>query len=262
MGHICLENSCQYGCRHDEDCGPDELCKNNFCQNPCANDINPCGPNAQCSVVERKAVCSCIEGLVANPTPNIACVRSPSLTCRMHTDCADGWRCEGDRCRPACTVEGSQCLQGERCDLGVCRYACTSDDHCSDDEVCDGRICVTGCRSHTHCPNDLACISGQCVDPCTEPATCGANALCTTKDHRTVCKCPPSLVGNPKVVCRRTSSPCDQNKNCADGFNCYGDTCHPSCRRYNSTLVKHTVKYNVTRYEVWVNMFMFNMFRK
>lgn len=231
LGYICLGNSCQYGCRHDEDCGTDEFCKNNVCQNPCDNDINPCGPNAACSVAERKASCSCLEGLIPNPTPNIGCVRAPSLSCRMHTDCATGLRCEDDRCRPACTTDGSQCLQGERCDSGVCRYACTSDEHCSDEEVCDGRICVTGCRSHSDCSNQLACVSGQCVDPCTEPATCGANALCTTKDHQPECTCPSSLFGDPKVVCRRTMSLCDSNKNCLDGFNCYGGTCHPSCRR-------------------------------
>jgi hypothetical protein len=231
LGHICLENSCQYGCRHNEDCGPDEFCNNNFCQNPCGKDINPCGPNAVCAVLGGKALCSCLEDLIPNPTPNIGCVRAPSPICHKHSDCVNGWRCEYDRCRPPCTVEGSECLQGERCDSGVCRYACTSDEHCSDDEVCDGRLCVTGCRSNSHCADNLSCISGQCLDPCTKPATCGANALCTAKEHQPICSCPSSLVGNPKAVCRRVPIPCDTNKNCPEGFSCYGDSCHPSCRR-------------------------------
>lgn len=189
------------------------------------------GPNAQCSVVERKAACSCVEGLIPNPTPNIGCVRTPSFICRMNSDCSSGWKCEDGRCRPTCTLDGSECLQGERCDSGVCRYACTSDDHCSDHEICDGRICVTGCRSHSQCSYDLACISGQCIDPCTEPAACGANAICLTSDHQPFCECPPSLVGDPKSVCKRLPESCDAKKSCTEGFSCYGDICYPSCRR-------------------------------
>lgn len=230
-GHICLEQSCQYGCRYDDDCGPEEFCKNDVCKNPCDSDVNPCGPNAVCSVLERIAHCSCIEGLIPNPTPNIGCIRAPSSECRQNTDCTDGWTCEDSRCRPACTADGSQCLQGERCDEGVCRYACTSDEHCSDDEICDGRSCTIGCRSNSHCSSKLACISGQCRDPCTEPASCGINAICATKDHQPVCTCPLKLAGDPKLVCSRVTTSCGSNQNCPDGFSCYGDTCHPSCRR-------------------------------
>lgn len=233
LGHICLDNSCQYGCRHDDDCGVDEFCKNNYCQNPCNSEISPCGPNAACAVVDKKAYCSCLEGLIANPTPNVGCVRAPTLTCRIHTDCPNYWRCEDDHCRPTCTVDGAQCLQGERCESGVCRYACTSDDHCTDDEICDGRLCVTGCRSDSQCPDHLSCIFGQCLDSCSKPGTCGANALCVTKDHKPLCSCPSLLSGDPNIVCKRVTSACDSNKNCADGFTCYGDTCHPSCRRYD-----------------------------
>lgn len=243
LGHICLSNSCRYGCRQDDDCRQDEICKNNYCKNPCANDIDPCGPNAYCSVVDRKAVCSCSEGLIPNPTPNIGCIRSLSLSCQRHTDCGEGLRCEDNRCRPACTTDGSECLEGERCNSGVCQYACTSDAHCSEDEVCDGRICVTGCRTNSHCPSHLACMAGQCLDPCTEPGTCGANALCVTKDNRPVCTCPQYLEGDPKVVCKRVTTACDIHNNCPDGFSCYGDVCYPSCRRYNNEIFCNFIIY-------------------
>ena len=232
LGHICLSNSCKYGCRQDDDCRQEEVCHNNYCKNPCANDTNPCGPNAYCSVVDKKVLCSCAEGLIPNPTPNIGCVRASIFSCRIHSDCLSGWSCEDNKCKPMCSIDGKECIEGERCNLGVCRYACTSDDHCSDDEVCDGRVCVTGCRTDSHCLNNLACISGQCIDPCIEPGICGANALCTAINHRPICTCPPYLVGEPKVVCKRVTTACDKNKNCADGFNCYGDMCYPSCRRY------------------------------
>lgn len=230
LGHICLSNSCRYGCRHDDDCREDEICRNNYCKNPCASDVSPCGPNAVCSVVNRKAICSCLDGLIANPTPNIGCVRTPALSCRIQADCATGWRCEENRCRPSCNSENFECLEGERCNAGLCRYACTSDENCSDDEVCDGRFCVLGCRSDSDCLSNFACLSGQCTDPCTKPGTCGANALCRVVEHRPICTCPQNLVGDPKYVCKRIATNCESDSNCPDGFSCYGDTCYPSCR--------------------------------
>lgn len=88
LGHICLRNMCVYGCHTDSDCSASETCRNNRCHDPCLG--GPCGPNAQCSVINQRAVCSCPPGLVASPSAQVACVRAPLSECTEHSSCPTG----------------------------------------------------------------------------------------------------------------------------------------------------------------------------
>lgn len=55
-------------CARDSDCPSDKSCVNAICKNPCA-----CGPNADCSVVNHKPICSCVLGYDGNP--DVVCTK-------------------------------------------------------------------------------------------------------------------------------------------------------------------------------------------
>ena len=56
------------------------------------------------------------------------------------------------------------------------------------------------CQNDEECPDNRACIENQCLDPCNSDP-CGRNAICETKAHIPICKCPPNTAGNPHEEC-------------------------------------------------------------
>lgn len=111
---LCLPFECQT----DNDCDADKRCKSGTCKNPCL-EINACGVNAQCRVVNRDVKCSCPQGHVGNPTVEClqvtpgACLRKP---CGNNADCHElpsgGYECS---CNPGCVGDPKRgCLCEER----------------------------------------------------------------------------------------------------------------------------------------------------
>lgn len=227
LGHICLRNKCIFGCQSDEDCDSSESCISNKCTNPCMP--NTCGPNAQCSVSNHRAVCSCGKNLVPNPTANVACVRTPSEPCSQNTDCSDNNICKDDFCRSVC-LSDSGCLNNERCEGGVCKPICRKDDDCRSGEVCEGIKCVVGCRASPGCALDKSCVNNKCVDPCASPTSCGTNAKCSVVDHKKICECPAPLDGNPEEACKRVVKPCTADSGCTSAHSCVEGTCEGNCK--------------------------------
>lgn len=228
LGHICLRNKCIFGCHVDDDCGSSESCKDNKCTNPCSSDT--CGPNAQCSVVNHRAVCSCAEGLVPNPSANVGCVRTPAAPCLQNADCpGSNFICKEDFCRSICASD-SGCLNNERCENGVCKPICRKDDDCRSGEICESLKCTVGCRGNLGCPQDKSCINSKCVDACSSSTACGINAKCRTVEHRKVCECPALLEGNPFEGCKRVLKLCHSKDNCDSEETCFEGVCQPSCK--------------------------------
>ena len=151
---------CMYGCHSDEDCSASESCRNNLCVNPC--DETPCGPNAICSVANQRALCSCSEGFIPNPTPGVACVRAPGPPCFENRDCTPGSLCFQETCMPVCASD-SGCLGNERCVDGTCRPVCRHDTDCRAGELCSDLVCTIGCRSDSSCANNKACVNYKCL---------------------------------------------------------------------------------------------------
>ena len=52
-------------CQHDDDCGNNEACIENYCVDPC--DSDPCGRNAICKTTNHIPVCRCPENWAGNP---------------------------------------------------------------------------------------------------------------------------------------------------------------------------------------------------
>lgn len=229
LGHICLHNMCIFGCHNDDDCTGSESCRSNKCINPC--EENPCGPNAQCTVYNHRATCTCSNSFVPNPTPKIGCVRAPAPPCSQNRDCPRGNVCLDSSCRSICSSD-SGCFSNERCELnlGVCKPICRRDDDCGSGEICEGLICSTGCRSDEGCSQEKKCSANQCVDVCNSPTACGTNAECTVINHNKLCTCPQPLVGNPLEYCRYPVQTCLGDADCINGHLCRDAICQKTCR--------------------------------
>lgn len=64
QGYIGVPPSCRPECTINPECPPHLACMQQKCRNPC-NGI--CGVNAQCSVVNHHASCSCLENYSGDP---------------------------------------------------------------------------------------------------------------------------------------------------------------------------------------------------
>lgn len=65
--------------------------------------------------------------------------------------------------------------------------------------IADSSKTITICSKHQDCNDSLQCLMGLCIDPC--QTGCGESALCTVKEHRIKCDCPPNQTGNPNLKC-------------------------------------------------------------
>lgn len=83
------------GCLSDNDCSNNEACINRLCRSPCSD----CGSNADCSVQNHRAVCSCRNGYDGNP--NIAC---NTVGCRIDSECGSERTCINGNCVNSCLV--------------------------------------------------------------------------------------------------------------------------------------------------------------
>ena len=130
------EGSCPNG---DRDCPDKSLCVSGRCKNVC---YDSCGPNTECSIRNRQAVCQCLAGFIPSPLDPRTCIRD-SKQCRLDTDCADGSTCQAGQCRYACRGQ-NDCLVGEQCSDSMCMISCISSQQCPASQVCSSGVCSVG----------------------------------------------------------------------------------------------------------------------
>ncbi|BES97160.1 PTI [Nesidiocoris tenuis] len=205
------------GCSSDSECSFNETCINRMCRNPCN-----CGPNAECHVNDHRPVCSCIPGFDGNP--DLGC---RAVGCRTESECGSGKACINGHCINPCVVEdpcgpNAECFAiGSRAE---CR--CVSGYQGNPYERCN----IIGCRSNSDCPSNRACINAQCINPCVYEHPCAPQAECTVQNHLALCKCPPSLEGNPYTACRARIEPeCTEDGDCPSLLACFNGHCKNPC---------------------------------
>lgn len=175
------------------------------------------GKNTQCSVVNNRAVCSCIPEYLGDP--HTGC----KPECVLNSDCPQGKSCINKRCENACI--GSICGINAECRVSYHTATCsclngymgdafihclpitntTSEpchaDPCGPHNVCNvygnnvalcdpcagpnsynNPQCRPECLSNTDCAFDKACIRNKCQDPC--PGVCGGRFSIEYNDFR------------------------------------------------------------------------------
>lgn len=90
------------------------------------------------------------------------------------------------------------------------------------------------------------CHRGVCVNPCLVNDPCAISAECYPEDHRTKCRCPHGMEGDPFIQCLvigcRSNSDCPStkaciNRQCVDPC-LYNSECAPNAKCY---VLQHTV---------------------
>ena len=216
------EGSCPNG---DKDCPGKSICVDSKCKNIC---YDSCGPNTECSIVNRQAQCQCLKGFIPSPLDSRTCIRD-SQGCKTDTDCS-GSTCQNGQCRFACRSP-SDCLIGEQCTDSMCMISCISSQQCPSNQVCSSGICQIGCRSNENCPASEVCINFQCINPCNKEGACGPNAECRVSGKNVECSCPVGFAGVPTPLqgCVRIPSRCPSGT-CQLEHLCQGGMCHFQCK--------------------------------
>lgn len=211
--------ACRPECTHDADCrdrhrNRNYVCQQDRCVNPCAG--SPCGTNAQCSVENGAAKCSCPEYYQGNP--HHRCY----LECQKHSDCGRSYHVCGQnfKCVNPCDTEGV----------------------CGKDALCrvENRKPICSCpKDHKGHPFE-ACIPFTREDLC-RPNPCGSNAVCTpgydqAGNDRPVCTCPAGYVGDSLRACVRGE--CEKPSDCpSQRHTCHNYSCKNPCYDSNGRSV-------------------------
>ena len=61
-----------------------------------------------------------------------------------------------------------------------------------------------GCASDSECSPSQACQSRSCINPCIADNPCSETAICSAKNHRATCSCPPGFEGDPYKQCSKS----------------------------------------------------------
>lgn len=124
-----------YECKKDEECESMKKCgTDGFCRNPCLEQ-GMCGTNAQCRVVDRKALCTCPPGFVGNS--QIACELGKSGGCLNHV-----------------------CGVNAKCITSTDGYDCICEDGCTGDAY---KSCICEHDLYNLCKDKLCGAWAQCV---------------------------------------------------------------------------------------------------
>jgi len=221
-------------CEGDDDCPPDRLCVDGYCERiPCDSDLPPgqegCPPGYVClgdycypkcgdPTDPNGGICGdgyiCIDpGITGGDT---ICMPYP-FPCRPDLlpgdGCPPGYVCWGGNCYQNCLVGGNTCPPGTECvefsnPDGGTGYICVPSS--------GGFPCVDGI-----CPIGYDCFFGMCFAKCGDPddpngGICEDGFQCVSIDGNDYCVPYPF--------------PCDlYGPGCPDGMICYNGECYPEC---------------------------------
>lgn len=167
--HCSSDNTCQPGCRANDDCCPEGAADCGLFE--CVDAANYCfQPDRVTDCAECPEGWDCTDTLQCN-------LRD---VCNLTSDCAGGKICANKRCSP-CTVD-DQCPTTQTCQNGSCTDPSPPDNNvnktCSDDSECnhvdggycstdlDPRRCTKSCSSKGECSRDGfddCNADGECV---------------------------------------------------------------------------------------------------
>lgn len=217
-------------CVDNNDCLQEKTCFDSKCISPCELD-NVCGPKADCSPTNHVGICTCQAGTTGDP--HLGCV--PVQYCAGDNQCPSGLKCYNGLCTSVCTSP-RDCITDQLCIQGLCQPTCKSNSSCPEYQFCHNNICTQEmrCRTNNDCDSKEKCLSnnvGQadCIDAC-EGVLCGRNAECSSKSHRSFCKCKPGFKGNPnddKLGCQKVE--CEKNEECSNDKLCDQYMCKIAC---------------------------------
>lgn len=176
----CLPNylgtppNCRPECVINSDCKMNFVCRNSLCINPCAESV--CGLNANCRVVNRAPICTCLPGYSGDPF-NI---------------------CQVERVIPAEPIDvcnPSPCGPNSICRKNGLNAVCA----CAKNFIGNPPNCRPECTINSQCQFHLACLNNRCVDPCI--SSCGNGAVCKVTSHIPRCSCKHGYTGDPFSDC-------------------------------------------------------------
>jgi uncharacterized repeat protein (TIGR01451 family) len=245
-GGVCVGGPRVCACQSNAECGDNNPCTDDTCQNPGT-------PTAACVHVNNTASCSDGNACTGPDTCSGGlCVGGPNVcTCQSNADCDDHNPCTDDTCQnPGTTTaacvhvnntapcsDGNACTRNDACQGGVCTgsnpVVCTPSDRCHLAGTCNPE---TGACSNPSAPNGTACSDGNaCTGPDTcsggecvgGPNVCGcqSNADCDDRNPCTddACQNP----GTPTAVCVHVNNtaPCSDGNACTRNDACQGGVC-------------------------------------
>lgn len=199
-------------CKHDHECPSQTACFDGECINPCTK-IEPCGVNAECTVLDttpvRTMICECLPGYRGNAVircekENICNVEKGQIRDQFgHCVCPPGFgKNEQDLCVPCSSEKGMIITQDGSCicdleknffidEYGRCVCPIEHGYEIDRNNYCRPNI-VIECVHNDECPDDKYCeqSTGRCQDPCLTK-TCAPNAICNVTGHVAVCNFKP-----------------------------------------------------------------------
>ena len=177
---------------------------------------SPCGPNAQCRVINLTPSCSCLAEFVGSP-PNCR------PECSINAECPSNLACIREKCRDPCPGScGAVALCNVHNHIPICRcpesYTGNPFSYCQPLPPPRNGIFTP--------PNFLANVNILAstplkVDPC-NPSPCGPNALCLNG----VCSCLAEFHGDAYSGCRPE---CVLNNECPKDKACIKNKCSDPC---------------------------------
>lgn len=126
--------------------------------NPCMP--SPCGSNAECRVIDKRPVCSCLTGMLGAP-PNCR------PECIIHADCPTKLACVQNKCRDPCKGScgfNAQCLVVNHQPVCTCIPGFQGDPFSGCNAIpgkflCSQRVCVAEFSQLSNCMMLLCCFS-------------------------------------------------------------------------------------------------------
>ncbi|ETN60100.1 dumpy [Anopheles darlingi] len=207
-------------CAVDDDCAIDRACRNERCENPCAED--GCGRGALCRVENHRARCTCPVTFTMDVNGNCVPPTEDLPRCRSNSDCTRSETCVNELCTNPCNCgQNADCFVKDHYPVCSCRpgYSGNAQTGCFKLE----------CVSDAECPNERQCSNGACVNPCLYQDPCAINAECYGDRHRAACRCLPGMEGDPFERCRRVE--CHYDGECSKSLACRREQCVDLCAR-------------------------------
>ena len=208
------------GCDTNSQCATLEVCINRHCKDPCE-----CGDNADCQIIDHRAVCTCLPGHQGNPDAGCH-----PIGCTVDPECAYDEACYEGVCANPCLVK-NPCASNAECYAESHRAYC----RCPSGLIGDGygQCLVIGCTSNSECPSIHGCVNNMCIDPCLKNDPCGRSAECVQRDHKAQCRCPEGMVGDPEIECKDIIQPiCVNDYDCPSKLACIEERCQNPCEYF------------------------------